>query len=64
MTDNIDKTVLMKCATCGFEEKVPLKDIKLLREFYAPFEEDHILCPLCINNMFRKDSRHFKKDEE
>ncbi len=64
MIEIIDKTVLMKCETCGYEEEVPLADIELLREFSAPFEEDHLLCPLCLNDMFKKDSRHFKNDDD
>ena len=61
MTDNIENSVLMKCEKCGFEEKVPQSDIDLLREFSLPDEEDHLLCPFCLNDMFRKDSYHFIK---
>ena len=63
MTENIDKNVLMKCEKCGYEEKVPLSDILLLRELSAPFEEDHLLCPFCLNDMFRKDSHHFNNPD-
>ena len=63
MTDNIEKCVLMKCEKCGYEEKVLLSDIELHREFSSTDEEDHLLCPFCLNDMFRKDSHHFIKIE-
>ena len=61
MTDNIEKNVLMKCEHCGYEEFVPLSDLEMLRLFSEPDDiEDHLLCPFCIHDMYRKDSSRFK----
>ena len=52
----------MKCEKCGYTENVPLKDILFLRKFSDPGDnEDHILCPVCLGDMYRLDSDHFKK---
>ena len=59
MVDNIEKSVLMKCENC--EELVPLSDLEILRSLSTPDDiEDHLLCPFCIHDMYRKDSFHFK----
>ncbi len=62
MTDNTEKTVLMKCERCGYEEEVPQKDLDLLRSVDKDPEhcEDHLLCPFCLSDMYRKDSYHFR----
>ncbi len=59
MTDNTDKNVLMKCENCGYEELVPLSDLEILRELPPFSDEDHLLCPLCLHDMYRKDSPRF-----
>ncbi len=62
MTDNTDKTVLMKCTKCGYEEDVPMKDILKLREIYnLDDSDDHVLCPFCLHDMYPIDSDRFKK---
>lgn len=63
MTEPTDKAVLMKCIKCGYTENVPLKDLLQLREIYdlkGP-EEDSVLCPFCLHDMYPVDSEHFKK---
>ena len=61
MTDNTDNNVLMKCVNCGYEELVPLSDLELLRDLPPISNEDHLLCPFCLHDMYRKDSPRFKK---
>ena len=63
MTENTEKNVLMKCEKCGYEEEVPQEDLDLHRYLDDDPEhyEDHLLCPFCLSNMYRKDSYHFKK---
>ena len=61
MTDITDKNVLMKCENCGYEELVPLSELEELRALPPISDEDHILCPFCLHDMYRKDSSHFNK---
>jgi len=51
----------MKCVNCGYEELVPLSDLELLRDLPPISDEDHLLCPFCLHDMYRKDSPRFKK---
>ena len=62
MAESTEQTVSMKCEKCGYTENVPLKDILFLRKFSDPGDnEDHILCPVCLGDMYRLDSDHSKK---
>ena len=63
MTENTDKTVLMKCAKCGYQEYLPEEDLRTLRNMYKmkPEDEDTVLCPFCLNDMYRTDSPIFKQ---
>ena len=64
MTETTGNTVLMKCEYCGYEEYLPLSDLLLLREL-QPFDpEDHVLCPFCLHDMYRKDSHHFTNQDK
>ena len=62
MTEHTDKNVLMKCVKCGYQEYLPEEDLRTLRELYnmKPEDEDTVLCPFCLNNMYRVDSLIFK----
>ena len=51
----------MKCENCGYEELVPLSELEELRALPPISDEDHILCPFCLHDMYRKDSSHFNK---
>ena len=63
MTEATDKSVLMICEKCGYKENVPWSDLLRIRELYNLKEddEDHVLCPLCLHDMYPADSDHFKK---
>ncbi len=51
----------MKCENCGCEEEVPVSDLETLRLFASPGDtEDHLLCPFCLHDMYRKDSCPFR----
>ena len=51
----------MKCENCDYEELVPLSDLEILRELPPFSDEDHLLCPLCLHDMYRKDSPRFSE---
>lgn len=61
MTECTDKNVLMRCERCGYLEYVPEKELQLIAELPPHDEEDHILCPFCLNDMYRADSPRFQK---
>ena len=61
MTDNIDRTVLMKCEVCGYQEEVPLTTLEQLKDLPPASDEYKILCPFCLNDMYEADSDHFKR---
>ena len=62
--DTYNRYVLLcDCGNVATKKNPPLSDIELLREFSSTDEEDHLLCPFCLNDMFRKDSHHFIKIE-
>lgn len=62
MTENTDNRVLMRCENCGYLEYVPETDLALLRDLSQDKdEEDHLLCPFCLNDMYRADSSRFSK---
>lgn len=66
MTEHTDKTVLMKCIKCGYTEDVPLSDLLTLRELYdlkGP-EDDSVLCPFCLHDMYPVSSDHFTKNSD
>jgi hypothetical protein len=54
---------LMKCIKCGYTENVPLEDLLTLRQLYhlKTDEDDSVLCPFCLHDMYRIDSEHFRK---
>ena len=64
MTDSTDNRVLMKCIKCGYEEMETEENLAFLRSLPpsndSP-EDDHMLCPFCLNDMYRKNSYHFNK---
>ena len=61
MIENIEKTVLMKCEVCGYQEEVPIATLERLRDLPPVSDEYKILCPFCLNDMYKKESDHFKK---
>ena len=63
MTDNIEKTVLMKCECCGYLEEVPLQTLLNLRDLKEDEEnkEDRILCQFCLNYMYPVDKTLLKQ---
>lgn len=62
MTDTTEKYALMKCENCGYEEKLPESELDSMRDFFNSYnEEDHVLCPFCLHDMYRKDSKHFRQ---
>ena len=61
MIDNIDKTVLMKCEVCGYQEEVQLETLEMLKKLPPVSDVYKILCPLCLNDMYEADSDRFKK---
>ena len=56
MIENTEVDVLMKCETCGYEELVPLKTLETIRNLPPVSDIDKILCPFCLNYMYRKDN--------
>ncbi len=44
-------------------EDVPVKDLLQLREIYDLKEDDEdiVLCPFCLHDMYPVNSDHFKK---
>ena len=63
MTETTEKSVLMKCVKCGYQEYLPEEDLRTLRDLYdmKPEDEDTVLCPFCLHDMYRVDSPVFKK---
>ncbi len=63
MTDNTDKSVLMKCIKCEYQEYLPEKDLLTLRKMYnlKDTDEDTVLCPFCLSDMYRIDSPALNK---
>lgn len=61
MTDNIEKTVLMKCEVCGYQEEVPVSTLEKLKNLPPASDEYKIMCPFCLNDMYEADSYHFTK---
>ena len=57
MTDNIEKTVLMKCEHCGYLEEVPLQTLLNLRDLKENEKDkrDRVLCQFCLNYMYPVD---------
>ena len=63
MTDTIEKTVLMKCECCGYQEEVPLQDLIDLRDLKENEEDkrDRVLCQFCLNYMYPVDDTLLKQ---
>lgn len=61
MTEHTDKAVLMKCEVCQYEELLPIEDYKLLSRIEHLDSEVHMLCPFCLSDMYRADSKRFQK---
>ena len=59
MTENIDKTVLMKCQNCGYLEEVPEETLIELKNLPPVSKEYKILCPICLNDMYEANSKRF-----
>ena len=53
----------MRCERCGYKELVPLHDLEILRYLEDDLTdyEDHLLCPLCLHDMYRADSKRFAR---
>ena len=61
MTERTDKTVLMKCEGCQNQEELPVEEYKLLSKIEPLEPEVHMLCPFCLSDMYRADSKRFRK---
>ena len=61
MIDNIEKTVLMKCEVCLYQEEVPVSTLEKLKNLPPVSDEYKVLCPFCLNDMYEADSDHFRK---
>ncbi len=61
MTENTEKTVLMKCVSCAHQEEVRVSTLEHLKNLPPKSEEYKIMCPFCLNDMYEADSHHFKK---
>ena len=61
MTDSIEKTVLMRCEVCGYQEEVPVSTLEKLKNLPPVSEEYKIMCPFCLNDMYEADSDRFIK---
>ena len=61
MTDNIEKTVLMRCESCSYQEEVPISTLEKLKNLPPVSKVYKILCPFCLNDMYETDSYHFGK---
>ena len=63
MTDIIEKTVLMKCECCGYQEEVPFQDLIDLRDLKENEKDkrDRILCQFCLNYMYPVDDTLLKQ---
>ena len=63
MTDDIEKTVLMKCEKCGYLEEVPLQDLIDLRSLKENEEDkrDRVLCQFCLHYMYPIDDTLLKQ---
>ena len=64
MTETTDSRVLMICEKCKYEEMETEANLAILRRLppvHESLEDDTMLCPFCLGNMYRKDSYHFKK---
>ena len=64
MTDNIDKTVLMRCAFCSYQEEVQESTLKTIQKLPPVSDVYKILCPFCLNDMYEADSEVFKKSHK
>ena len=63
MIDNIEKTVLMKCEACSYQEEVPISTLERLKNLPPKADEYKILCPFCLNDMYEANSYHFKNSK-
>ena len=63
MTENIEKTVLMECECCTYKEVVDESMLDRIRDLPPTYKEDRILCPFCLNYMYRFDSPRFTKSK-
>lgn len=61
MTDNIEKTVLMKCEDCGYQEEVPVSTLEALKNLPPASDVYKIMCPFCLNDMYEADFDRFTK---
>lgn len=53
MSDYTEKSVLMKCKKCGYEEEVPQWVLDELNEF-SDDKTYQMICPECDDTMFEK----------
>ena len=51
----------MKCEKCGYLEYISEEELKLISDLPPHDDEDHMLCPFCLNDMYREDSPRFQK---
>ncbi len=61
MTDNIEKSVLMKCVVCGYQEEVMESTLKKLKDLPPVSDVYRILCPFCLNDMYEADPDRLSK---
>ena len=64
MTENTDGRVLMVCEICKHEEFETEENLAFLRKLPPALEsaeDDTMLCPFCLGNMYRKNSYHLIK---
>lgn len=64
MAENNDNRVLMICENCKYEEFETEENLAFLRKLppvHESAEDDTMLCPFCLGNMYRKNSYHLNK---
>lgn len=54
----------MKCEVCGYEEYVEEAELALLRHLPPATKEDKMVCPVCLNQMYRASSFRFYKPND
>ena len=57
------KIVLMKCEVCDYSEVVEEAMLERIRDLPPLLDEDRILCPFCLNYMYRSNSPRFTKSK-
>ena len=53
----------MKCEACDYSEVVEEAMLERIRDLPPLLDEDRILCPFCLNYMYRSNSPRFTKSK-